>query len=101
MGVCNQITLLIHYYNSWRLVTFVKINDVPIQVFLFLSQQARGFPWLFQIIISVHGLRKKGTHQGIRRTHERPVQQIRQLFTDYLAASVTYARKNIGIMTFS
>jgi len=30
VGVCNQITLLIPYYNSARLVTLLKIIDAPI-----------------------------------------------------------------------
>jgi len=30
--VCNQVTLLILYYISSRLVTFLKITDAPIQV---------------------------------------------------------------------
>jgi len=32
VGVCNQITLLVLYYVSSRLVTFLKVIDVPIQV---------------------------------------------------------------------
>ena len=32
VGVCNQITLLILYYISSRLVTFRKVNDAPIRV---------------------------------------------------------------------
>jgi len=32
VGVCNQITLLILYYISSRMVTILKINDDPIQV---------------------------------------------------------------------
>ena len=32
VGVCNQITLLIPYYISSRLVTLPKIIDAPIQV---------------------------------------------------------------------
>jgi len=31
VGVCNQITLVILYYTSSRLVTLLKIIDVPIQ----------------------------------------------------------------------
>jgi len=31
-AVCNQITLLILYYISWRLVTRLKVIDAPIQV---------------------------------------------------------------------
>jgi hypothetical protein len=40
VGVSNQITLLIHYYISTKLVTLLKINDAPIQVsdiFIILS----------------------------------------------------------------
>ena len=32
VAVCNQITLLILYYISYRLVTLLKITDAPIQV---------------------------------------------------------------------
>jgi hypothetical protein len=32
MRVCNQITLLILYYISSRLVTLLKITDAPIEV---------------------------------------------------------------------
>jgi hypothetical protein len=32
VSVCNQITLLILYYISFRLVTLLKVTDVPIQV---------------------------------------------------------------------
>ena len=32
VAVCNQITLLILYSISSRLVTFLKINDAPVQV---------------------------------------------------------------------
>ena len=32
MGVCNQITLLILYYISSRLVTILKLNDAPTHV---------------------------------------------------------------------
>ena len=32
VGVCNQITLLILYYISSRLVTLLKVIDAPIQV---------------------------------------------------------------------
>ena len=32
VGVCNQITLLIPYCISSRLVTLLKVNDAPIQV---------------------------------------------------------------------
>ena len=32
VGVCNQITFLILYYISSRLVILLKINDTPTQV---------------------------------------------------------------------
>jgi len=32
VGICNQITLLILYYISARLVTLFKVNDAPLQV---------------------------------------------------------------------
>ena len=32
VGVCNQITLLIHYYINSRLITLFKVTDAPIQV---------------------------------------------------------------------
>ena len=32
MGICNQITLLILYYISSRMVTLPKVTDAPIQV---------------------------------------------------------------------
>jgi len=32
VGVCNQITFLILYYISSRLLTLLKITDAPIQV---------------------------------------------------------------------
>ena len=32
VGVCNQITILILYYKSFRLVTLVEITDTPIRV---------------------------------------------------------------------
>ena len=32
MGVCNQITLVILYYISSRLVTLLKVIDVPLKV---------------------------------------------------------------------
>jgi hypothetical protein len=32
VGVCNQITFLILYYISSRLVTLLEVTDVPIQV---------------------------------------------------------------------
>ena len=32
VGVCNQITLLMLYYITSRLVTLVKVTDAPIQV---------------------------------------------------------------------
>jgi len=32
VGVCNQITLLIHYYFSSRLVNLLQYNDALIQV---------------------------------------------------------------------
>ena len=33
LGVCNQITLLIHYYITSRLVSLLKVTDAPIHVF--------------------------------------------------------------------
>jgi len=35
VGVCNQITPIILYYISSRLVTFLRVIDVPIQVPIF------------------------------------------------------------------
>ena len=32
VGVCNQITLVILYYISSRLVTLLKVIDVPLKV---------------------------------------------------------------------
>jgi hypothetical protein len=32
VAVCNQITLLIPYYISSRLVTLIKVNDAPLHV---------------------------------------------------------------------
>jgi len=32
VGVCNQITLIILYYISSRLVTLLEVNDAPVQV---------------------------------------------------------------------
>jgi len=32
VGICDQITLLILYYISSRLVTLLKVNDAPLQV---------------------------------------------------------------------
>jgi len=32
VGVCNQITLLILYYISYRLVTLLKVTNAPTQV---------------------------------------------------------------------
>jgi hypothetical protein len=32
MGVCNHIALVILYSMSYRLVTFLKVIDTPIQV---------------------------------------------------------------------
>ena len=32
LGVCNQITLLIDYYISSRLVTLLEVTDAPIQI---------------------------------------------------------------------
>jgi len=37
-GVCNEITCLVHYHISSRLVTLLKINDAPTEVSnIFLS----------------------------------------------------------------
>jgi len=41
VGVCNQITFLIFYYISSRLVTLLKVTDAPIQV-----------PNIFDLIVS-------------------------------------------------
>ena len=32
VGVCNQISFLVLYYNSSRLVTFLEVINAPIQV---------------------------------------------------------------------
>ena len=45
MGVCNQITLLILYYISSRLVTLLKVTDAPMQVSdIFLSYSKSQVP---------------------------------------------------------
>jgi len=51
VGVCNQIFLLIPYYISSRLVTFVKINDTPIQVsdIFYLTVSLKFINFNFQI----------------------------------------------------
>ena len=36
MPVCNQITLLIHYYVSSRLLNLLKVTDAPVQTSDFL-----------------------------------------------------------------
>jgi len=51
MGVCNQITLLILYYISSRLVTLPKVTDAPIQVsnILGLTVSLKFIQFSFQI----------------------------------------------------
>jgi len=41
VGICNQITFLILYYISSRMLTLLKVNDAPIQ-----------FPNIFYLTIS-------------------------------------------------
>ena len=42
MGICNQITLLLIYYISSRLLALFNVNDAPIQV-----------PDIFYLIVSI------------------------------------------------
>ena len=60
VGVCNQITLLVLYYISFRLVTLLKVIDAPIRVydifgltasFKFINFSFRIFLLLFLICL--------------------------------------------------
>ena len=53
MGTCNQITLLIIYYNSSRLVTLLKVIDAPIQVpnIFYLTVRLKFLNFSFQICL--------------------------------------------------
>jgi len=53
VGVCNQITLLIHYYISSGLVTLLKVIDAPIQVpnIFYLTVSFKFLNFSFQICL--------------------------------------------------
>ena len=53
VGVCNQITLLILYYISSRLVTLLKVTDAPIQVcdIFYLTDSFQFINFSFQIFL--------------------------------------------------
>ena len=53
LGVCDQITLLILYYISSRLVTLLKVTDAPIQVpyILNLTVSFKFLNFSFQIFL--------------------------------------------------
>ena len=53
MGVFNQITLLVLYYISSRLVTFLKVIDSPIQVsdIFYLTVSFKFINFCFQVFL--------------------------------------------------
>ena len=54
VGVCNQITLLILYYTSSRLVTLLTVTDTPINVpdiFFCLTVSFNLINFSFQIFL--------------------------------------------------
>ena len=53
VGVCNQITPLILYYISSRLVTLLKVIDAPIKVsdIFYLSVSLKFVNFNFQIFL--------------------------------------------------
>ena len=80
MAVCNQITLLIVYCISSRLVTFLKIIDAPVQTLLYkilvgIHREKAIFPDLYygdytkeiRVMRSAYMYCVKETHIGIQR----------------------------------
>jgi len=53
VGVCNQITLLILYIISSRLVTLLKVTDAPLQVsdIFYLTVGFKFIKFSFQIFL--------------------------------------------------
>jgi len=53
VGICNQITLLVFYYVSFRLGTLLKITDAPIQVsdIFYLALSFRFISFGFQTFL--------------------------------------------------
>jgi len=53
VGFCKQITLLIFYYISIRLVTLLKITDAPIQVsyIFYLAGSFKFINFIFQTFL--------------------------------------------------
>jgi len=53
LGICNQITLVILYYMSSRLVSLLKVIDAPIQVpnIFYLTVSYKFLYFSFQILL--------------------------------------------------